>query len=68
MPRREDLWEDYLGDGLYASFDGFQIYLSANDRCREAGRQPTDVVALEPSVIVAFERYLKRLREKGVPI
>lgn len=43
--------ETYLGDGLYASFDGFQIRLRA-PRC---GREDTDhCVYLEPSVYAAL--------------
>jgi hypothetical protein len=58
-------FEEYLGDGLYADFDGYQIILAANDRV--CGR-PTDKVALEPGVISAFNRYIKGLREKGCNI
>lgn len=59
-------YEDYLGDGLYADFDGYQIILSANDRV--GGEYSTDRVALEPEVVSAFTRYIERLREKGVNI
>ena len=58
-------YEDYLGDGLYVDFDGYQIILAANDRVR---RSPTDTVALEPGVVQAFIDYVERLREKGVNI
>lgn len=58
-------FEDYLGDGLYADFDGYQIILAANDR---VGGNPTDSVALEPGVTHAFEKYLKTLRERGCSI
>jgi hypothetical protein len=51
-----DKSEEYLGDGLYASFDGFQITLRAP---RAGGNH---YVALEPSVLHEFERYVKRLR------
>lgn len=50
--------ETYLGDGLYASFDGWQITLRAP---REGGDH---YVALEPQVLEAFERYVKVLRAK----
>jgi len=50
--------EEYLGDGLYADFDGWQVCLAANDKV--SGR-PTDKVYLEPGVIDAFLRYLKRI-------
>jgi hypothetical protein len=59
MPERGP-YEEYLGDGLYADFDGYQIWLAANDR---VSGHPTDKVALEPGVIEAFERYIKRLKE-----
>ncbi len=38
--------EVYLGDGLYAGFDGWQIVLKANDSIN-----PTDTVYLEPAVL-----------------
>lgn len=47
--------ETYLGDGLYVSHDGFQVCL----------RAPSDGddqrVYLEPSVLEAFQAWLKRL-------
>lgn len=52
MDERE---ETYLGDGLYASFDGFQIWLRAP---REEGDH---VVALEPQVFYALVRYQKKI-------
>jgi len=42
---------DYLGDGVYAEFDGFGIWLYANDH-----QNPTDKIYLEPEV---FARLLK---------
>jgi hypothetical protein len=47
--------EEYLGDGLYASFDGFQFCLRAPDTM-DGDR----VVYLEHDVVVAFERYVKK--------
>lgn len=35
----------YLGDGVYAIFDGYGIWLHANDH-----KHPTDRVYLEPKV------------------
>lgn len=58
-------FEEYLGDGLYADFDGYQIILAANDR---VSGNPTDRVALELRVVSAFDRYVKRLRERGCAI
>lgn len=51
-------YEDYLGDGLYVDFDGYQVWLAANDRVKG---YPTDKVALDPKTLEAFARYLKRL-------
>lgn len=58
-------YEDYLGDGLYVDFDGYQIWLAANDR---VGGMPTDKVALEPGVLRSFEGYIKRMRDLDLPI
>jgi hypothetical protein len=50
--------ETYLGDGLYASFDGWQVILRAP---RENGDH---VVALEPGVMTALHHYLEALDRK----
>jgi hypothetical protein len=47
----------YLGDGVYASFDGYQIWLAANDHRNK-------VIALEPSVFEALENYKKHIYKK----
>lgn len=44
--------EAYLGDGLYASFDGYAITLSAP---RDLGG--VHWIALEPTVLLEFLRY-----------
>lgn len=44
----------YLGDGLYAAYDGFQVALSAED-----GTQATDTVFLDPQVLAAFAKFLR---------
>ena len=41
--------EEYLGDGVYAIFDGRGIWLHANDRT-----DPTDKVYLEPEVLASL--------------
>lgn len=43
-------FERYLGDGVYASFDGFQIWLAAN-------HHDNKVIALEPNVFSALVDY-----------
>jgi len=50
--------ETYLGDGLYASFDGFSFWL-------RAPRGSDDhVVALEPDVLIAFFQYVQRIDQE----
>ncbi len=39
----------YLGDGVYAVFDGYGIWLTAED-----GVQATDAIYFEPSVLDAL--------------
>jgi hypothetical protein len=45
--------KDYLGDGVYAEFDGFGIVLMANV-------PTTDVIYLEPEVLDALVRFYER--------
>ncbi len=49
---------EYLGDGVYAEFDGFQIWVAANDGTHDYAR-----VALEPVVMNALDNYRNRLNE-----
>lgn len=52
----------YLGDGVYASFDGYQVWLHVGNH----GNPP--VVALEPEVLralVEFDREVRAVRKKG---
>jgi hypothetical protein len=46
--------ESHLGDGVYASYDGYHIRLAVN-------HHENKVVALEPSVVYALIAYAKRL-------
>lgn len=56
IPKPDDTGlKDYLGDGVYALFDGYGIWLHANDH-----ENPTDRVYLEPSVLEALNRFNKR--------
>lgn len=47
---------EYLGDGLFVSFDGFQFSLAASD-----GLHDTATVYLEPSVLNNFFVYAQRV-------
>ena len=49
----------YLGDGVYAGFDGFHIVLWLDD----TGAQGPDAIALEPPVLSALWEYQKVLPE-----
>ena len=44
----------YLGDGVYASFDGYQIWLAVN-------HHENKQVALEPKVMEALLEYANRV-------
>lgn len=46
---------EYIGDGVYAIFDGFGIWLHANDH-----RNPTDKVYLEPSGLKSLNDFAAR--------
>ena len=48
--------ETYLGDGLYARFDGFSIWLRAP---RENGDH---VIALEPGILSALIAYAEQVK------
>lgn len=49
--------DEYLGDGVYASFDGYQVWL----RTQRGG---VHEIALEPAVFHALTDYVERLKKK----
>ena len=49
----------HLGDAVYASFDGYQIWLTLNDH-----RNP-GLIALEPSVFRSLCEYAKQIWGEG---
>ena len=51
--------QEYLGDGVYAKYDGYHIWLSVD----RMGR--TEQVALEPPVFAALLRYAATLGFPG---
>jgi hypothetical protein len=53
--------DEYLGDGVYASYDGYQIWLDTR------AQHPVNRIALDPDVLVAFTRYLERLSKEVSP-
>lgn len=50
--------ETYLGDGVYASFDGYQIWL----RVERDGRH--ERIALEPETYASLVDYVANLRAR----
>lgn len=52
--------ETYLGDAVYASFDGYQIWLRTGD-----GND--NRIALEPAVYAALLKFVDDLKAKNAP-
>lgn len=50
--------ETYLGDAVYASFDGYQIWLRTGDGNNQR-------IALEPPVFRALVEYAERLHSQS---
>lgn len=51
----------YLGDGVYASFDGYHIWLQTGSHREE---EATNRIALEPDVFESLLRYRQHLVAK----
>lgn len=49
-----DTQDAYLGDGVYASYDGFQIWLAVNHHTNKQ-------IAIEPNVMDALLRYANKV-------
>lgn len=49
-------YKDYLGDSVYADFDGYAIILTT-----ENGLGPSNTIVLEPEVFQALDRYVDRI-------
>ena len=52
---------NYLGDGVYAIFDGYGIWLHTNDH-----KNPTDRVYLEPKVLQSLIEFEKASKSEEV--
>ena len=48
----------YLGDGVYASYDGYSVWLAVN-------HHENNVVALEEEVLARLFEYVEKLKEKS---
>lgn len=51
----------YLGDGVYASFDGYHVNLAVN-------HHENHVVALEPEVIDSLNKYFEDVKKAYLKI
>ena len=51
--------ETYLAEGVYARFDGYQIWLLTQD-----GYRVTNSIALDDTTMAAFDEYRRTLTEK----
>ncbi len=51
--------KEYLGDSVYAAFDGFGIVLT-----NENGLGPSNRIVLEPEVVYNLDRYVERLKAR----
>lgn len=54
----------YLGDGVYAEFDGYHVILTVPGMAHSTGRDQR--IALEPSVLNSLNLYVKELRKEMV--
>lgn len=50
----------YLGDSVYADWDGWNIVLTTEN---DDSEPPSNVIMMEPEVIESFKRLLKKLEE-----
>jgi hypothetical protein len=50
--------DTYLGDGIYASFDGYQIWLDTR------AQDPVHKIALEPSTMEALDVFRRAVQER----
>ena len=63
MPEKK-IEATYIGDSVYASFDGFMIKLETNNGLPT---DPSNVIYLEPEVFYALVCFAKRVGWKAYP-
>ena len=51
----------YLGDSVYAAFDGYHIVLTTENGLPD---DPSNTIALEPQVLQALNLYAERLKDE----
>lgn len=49
----------YLGDGVYAEFDGYTLWIYTHNGIYETNR-----IALEPSALKKLEEYRKKIEDE----
>lgn len=47
---------EYIGDGVYATFDGYQVWIWTSDGIRQSEK-----VAIEPTTLGRLNAYYKRV-------
>lgn len=52
----------YLGDSVYAQFDDYHVILTTENGMPS---DPSNMIALEPTVIVALTEYIERLKQES---
>ena len=58
--RAQLVHQEYLGDGVYAGYDGFQIVLFLQD----TGAYGFNAIALESQVLTSLIEYAERIEER----
>lgn len=61
MPEQSLNLKRYIGDAVYANFDGYSVVLTT-----ENGIEPYNTILLEPRVLLQLEDYIKELRARHV--
>lgn len=56
-----ETFKSYLGEGVYADFDGFAIALTTDEW---AYRAPNNRIVLKPEMLKAFDTYRSMLKER----
>jgi hypothetical protein len=53
----KEIKEEYLGDGVYASFDGYHIWLDLRMQ------DPSIRIALDPQVLLSLDNFRTSIKE-----
>ena len=61
LSQRKFLLKQYIGDSVWADFDGYRIVLTTENGIPS---RPSNKIAIEPSILKALNRYHKWVREE----